>query len=75
MGDIIDDIQQYLDTFVELPFTEVDSLASSQLAYARMPDNMPCYHENTGTIGGVIATVPIHDLLRAECYGSMFDKM
>ena len=38
MGNITDDIRQHFDTFAELPFTEADSLALSQLAYARMPD-------------------------------------
>ena len=41
MGNITDDIRQHFDTFAELPFTEADSLALSQLAYARMPDNVP----------------------------------
>ena len=68
MGNITDDIRQHFDTFAELPFTEADSLALSQLAYARMPDNVPRYHENAETADGMIATVPIHDLLRAECY-------
>ena len=63
--------------FAELgvPFTEADSLALSQLAYARMPDNVPRYHENAETADGMIATVPIHDLLRAECYDDMFGKV
>ena len=49
MGNITDDIRQHFDTFAELPFTEADSLALSQLAYARMPDNVPRYHENAET--------------------------
>lgn len=36
MGNITDDIRQHFDTFAELPFTEADSLALSQLAYARI---------------------------------------
>lgn len=75
MGNITDDIRQHFDTFAELPFTEADSLALSQLAYARMPDNVPRYHENAETADGMIATVPIHDLLRAECYDDMFSKV
>lgn len=75
MGNITDDIRQHFDTFAELPFTEADSLALSQLAYARMPDNVPRYHENAETADGMIATVPIHDLLRAECYDDMFGKV
>ena len=58
MGNITDDIRQHFDTFAELPFTEADSLALSQLAYARMPDNVPRYHENAETADGMIATVP-----------------
>ena len=57
MGNITDDIRQHFDTFAELPFTEADSLALSQLAYARMPDNVPRYHENAETADGMIATV------------------
>ncbi len=49
MGNITDDIRQHFDTFAELPFTEADSLALSQLAYAHMPDNVPRYHENAET--------------------------
>ena len=75
MGNITDNIRQHFDTFAELPFTEADSLALSQLAYARMPDNVPRYHENAETADGMIATVPIHDLLRAECYDDMFGKV
>ena len=75
MGNITDDIRQHFDTFAELPFTEADSLALSQLAYARLPDNVPRYHENAETADGMIATVPIHDLLRAECYDDMFGKV
>ena len=75
MGNITDDIRQHFDTFTELPFTEADSLALSQLAYARMPDNVPRYHENAETADGMIVTVPIHDLLRAECYDDMFGKV
>lgn len=52
MGNITDDIRQHFDTFAELPFTEADSLALSQLAYARMPDNVPRYHENAETADG-----------------------
>ena len=54
MGNITDDIRQHFDTFAELPFTEADSLALSQLAYARMPDNVPRYHENAETADGMI---------------------
>ena len=75
MGNITDDIRQHFDAFAELPFTEADSLALSQLAYARMPDNVPRYHENAETADGMIVTVPIHDLLRAECYDDMFGKV
>ena len=53
MGNITDDIRQHFDTFAELPFTEADSLALSQLAYARMPDNVPRYHENAETADGM----------------------
>lgn len=34
MGNITDDIRRHFDTFAALPFTEADSLALSQLAYA-----------------------------------------
>lgn len=34
----------------------------SQLAYARMPDNVPRHHENAETADGMIATVPIHTI-------------
>lgn len=75
MGNITDDIRQHFDTFAELPFTEADSLALSQLAYARMPDNVPRYHEDSADVSGMIPTVSIRDLLRAECYDAMFGKV
>lgn len=75
MGNITDDIRQHFDTFSELSFTEADSLALSQLAYARMPDNVPRYHEHSANASGMIPTVFIRDLLRAECYDAMFGKV
>ena len=75
MGNITDDIRQHFDTFAALPFTEADSLALSQLAYARMPDNVPRYHEDSADVSGMIPTVSIRDLLRAECYDAMFGKV
>lgn len=75
MGNITDDIRQHFDTFAELPFTEADSLALSQLAYARMPDNVPRYHEDSADASGMIPAVSIRDLLRAECYDAMFGKV
>lgn len=68
MGNITDDIRRHFDTFAALPFTEADSLALSQLAYARMPDNVPRYHEDSADASGMIPAVSIRDLLRAECY-------
>ena len=70
MGNITDDIRQHFDTFAELPFTEADSLALSQLAYARMPDNVPRYHENAETADGMIVTVPICCVPNAMTTGS-----
>ena len=75
MGNITDDIRQHFDTFSELPFTEADSLALSQLAYARMPDNVPRYSETVDSANGGITTVSIRDLLRAECYDAMFGNV
>lgn len=75
MGNITDDIRQHFDTFAALPFTEADSLALSQLAYARMPDNVPRYHEDSADASGMIPAVSIRDLLRAECYDAMFGKV
>lgn len=75
MGNITDDIRQHFDTFAALPFTEADSLALSQLAYARMPDNVPRYHEDSADASGMIPAVSIRDLLRAECYDDMFGKV
>lgn len=79
MGNITDDNRVNFDTFAQRPFNETDSLALSQLAYARMPSNVSCYRD---TIDGLrddytqtITTVPIRDLLRAECYDDMFGKV
>ncbi|MDD6461121.1 MAG: DUF2974 domain-containing protein [Bifidobacteriaceae bacterium] len=53
------------------PFHDVDSLVLSQIAYVHMPDNVPRMPRK-GPALPTSAYVPIHELLRAECYGSMF---
>lgn len=73
MGNIADDIRTRFDTFDASPFNETDSLALSQLAYARMPDNVPRYRPSHGEAG--LSTVPLRDLLRAECYDAMFGRV
>ncbi|KAB7788351.1 DUF2974 domain-containing protein [Bifidobacterium cebidarum] len=79
MGNITDDIREHFDTFAKLPFNETDSLALAQLAYARMPDNVPRYQMNpeaaTAAVQSSIQMVSIRDLLRAECYDAMFGKV
>ncbi|MBT1173401.1 DUF2974 domain-containing protein [Bifidobacterium sp. MA2] len=95
MGNITDDIRVRFDTFDASPFNETDSLALSQLAYARMPDNVPRYRPAVATEmgdgsdadgeadgGGTaddgesgLPTVPLRDLLRAECYDAMFGRV
>ncbi|MDU2422157.1 MAG: Mbeg1-like protein [Bifidobacterium scardovii] len=51
MGNITDDIRADLEDFDTRPFGETDSLALSQLAYARMPDNVPRHREPTDDAG------------------------
>ncbi|KFI92262.1 hypothetical protein BISA_0659 [Bifidobacterium saguini DSM 23967] len=80
MGNITDDIREHFDTFAELPFNETDSLALAQLAYARVPDNVPRYQSNPqvsveSTGQSSMLMVSIRDLLRAECYDAMFGKV
>lgn len=81
MGNITDDIRADLEDFDTRPFGETDSLALSQLAYARMPDNVPRHREPTDDAGdggrapGAGAMVPLRDMLRAECYDDMFGKV
>lgn len=53
------------------PFHDVDSLVLSQLAYVHMPDNVPRLASASGR-AHTADYVPIRELLRAECYGSMF---
>ncbi|PJM79919.1 DUF2974 domain-containing protein [Bifidobacterium scaligerum] len=80
MGNITDDIREHFDIFAELPFNEPDSLALSQLAYARMPNNVPRYQAGSpisieSTEQSSMPMVSIRDLLRAECYDAMFGKV
>ncbi|WP_241677150.1 DUF2974 domain-containing protein [Bifidobacterium jacchi] len=72
-GNVIDDIRSDLDRFDARPFGQTDSLALSQLAYARMPDNVPRL-DGSGD-AHALATVPLRDLLRAECYDDMFGSI
>ncbi|KAA8817444.1 DUF2974 domain-containing protein [Bifidobacterium callitrichos] len=74
MGNITDDIRTRFATFGESSFNEADSLALSQLAYARMPDNVPRWRDDERG-SGVMPMVPVRDLLRAECYDAMFGKV
>ncbi|MBW3080834.1 DUF2974 domain-containing protein [Bifidobacterium saguinibicoloris] len=71
MGNITDDIRTRFDTFAASSFNETDSLALSQLAYARMPDNVPRYRPDEAGL----PTVLLRDLLRAECYEAMFGRV
>lgn len=79
MGNITDDIRVNFDIFAQRPFNETDSLALSQLAYAHMPSNVPCHRDVSDGLRDdctqTITTVPIRDLLRAECYDDMFGKV
>lgn len=65
MGNITDDIRTDFATFADRPFNEVDSLALSQLAYARMPQEDVPRHPSA-------ATVPLYALLHAETYEQTF---
>ncbi|PLS24638.1 DUF2974 domain-containing protein [Bifidobacterium imperatoris] len=80
MGNITDDIREHFGTFAELSFNETDSLALAQLAYARMPDNVPQYQVDPQVAAESVEQssmlmVSIRDLLRAECYDAMFGKV
>lgn len=79
MGNITDDIRQRFDTFAASPFNETDSLALAQLAYARMPDNVPRYQSNpqaaSESAHSSMPMVSVRELLRAECYDAMFGKV
>ncbi|PLS30624.1 hypothetical protein Uis1B_1544 [Bifidobacterium margollesii] len=67
MVGIVDDMRSSFDDFGVRAFTEVDSLALSQLAYCRMPSVVPHYP--------AFATVPLRSLLRIEDYDDMFGKV
>ncbi|KAA8822059.1 DUF2974 domain-containing protein [Bifidobacterium vespertilionis] len=67
MGNITDDIRNDFAVFADRPFNEVDSLALSQLAYARMPQDVP-RHPSANM-------VPLHTLLRAEAYDAIFGSI
>ena len=67
MSNIIDDMRSSFDDFGVRPFTEVDSLALSQLAYCRMPAVVPHYP--------IFDMVPLQSLLRIEDYDAMFGKV
>ncbi|RSX51745.1 hypothetical protein D2E25_1720 [Bifidobacterium goeldii] len=75
MGNITDDIRAHLDDFASRSFSDVDSLALAQLAYARMPDNVPRWSDTAAASAQPIATVSVRDLLRAECYDAMFGRV
>ncbi|NEG55527.1 DUF2974 domain-containing protein [Bifidobacterium platyrrhinorum] len=50
MGNVTDDLRTRFDTFDDDAFNEVDSLVLSQLAYARMPGNVPRWHGGGGGV-------------------------
>ena len=64
MGNITDDIRTDFATFADRPFNEVDSLALSQLAYARMPQGVPRHPS--------AERVSLYALLHAEAYERTF---
>ncbi|MBW3092352.1 DUF2974 domain-containing protein [Bifidobacterium sp. 82T10] len=67
MGNILDYACTEFRDFARLPFSAVDSLVLSELAYIHMPDAVPRF-DTTKTV----ATVPLAHALRAEDYPAMF---
>ncbi|KAB7789872.1 DUF2974 domain-containing protein [Bifidobacterium leontopitheci] len=90
MGTIIDETRNDFITFAERPFNEMDSLILAQLAYARMPGNVPRLEDgqvggragapvggsaDDGSAASLLPMVGLRDLLRAECYDAMFGRV
>lgn len=76
MGSMLDGIRSDFRTFGERPFNEVDSLVLAQLAYARMPDNVPRMADGADEpAASPLPTVGVRGLLRAECYDAMFGRV
>lgn len=68
MKNILDYVKTELHSFDTKPFNEVDSLVLSQLAYIRMDGMVPSSFS-------VSEPVSMWQLLKAERFDSMFDKM
>lgn len=71
MGTILDYARVEFRTFAELPFSAVDSLILSELAYIRMPHVVPRFAVQAPQTP-VASNVPVTALLRAEDYPDMF---
>ncbi|KFI49444.1 Mbeg1-like protein [Bifidobacterium biavatii] len=67
MGNILDYARTEFRDFARLPFSAVDSLVLSELAYVHMPEAVPRFNTTK-----TVATVPLAHALRAEDYPAMF---
>ncbi|WP_101697029.1 DUF2974 domain-containing protein [Clostridium minihomine] len=65
MKNIIHYVEEMFSLFSEHPFSSVDSLVLSQLVYIRLPSCVP-------VLGEEKPLLRLGDLLRAECFESMF---
>ncbi len=70
MSNVIDLLRNDFSTFAQRKFNAVDALIFCELAYINMPDFVPQYAANPKNI----STVPIAELLRSECFSSMFSS-
>ncbi len=68
MGNMIEYVENNLYTMVQRPFNAVDSLVLSQLSYLRFEGIVPAMSDKA-------SSVRISDLLKAEWFGSMFQKL
>lgn len=67
MGSIIEYVKTEMRTFTEKPFSAVDSLVLSQIAYFKLSGLVPGLYDDE-------PSVPLRDLYRAECFDLLFGK-
>lgn len=67
MGNIIDYVKTEMRTFEQKPFSEVDSLVLSQIAYFKMDELVPFLYSDE-------PFVSLRDLFHAECFDRLFAK-
>ena len=68
MGNIIEYVENNMNTMVQQPFNAVDSLVLSQLSYLRFERIVPQLSDRA-------APVRMTELLKAELFGSMFQNL